>query len=810
MRQVDAWPVAVALLSCPSDWRYAIQNHPLRGQGTRLNHTKPTERSKRTSAVAILSLTVWLISATHSTAQEQPPRRIGAVEFVGLVRTSDTVVRDIVRVAPGDPFNASALDEATARLLRTGRFLTAQWRDEQLPAGVRVIFEVREHPLVTAIRFEGNKKFGDAHLMKEITQKVGQPMDAFAVRDGRDSIAAIYREAGYGDVAISYDRDRFNQTGEVVYTIEEGRQVRIRKILFEGNETFPRSVLNRQVNTKTALGIFRTGAFDEDRIDSDVVRLQNYYRDQGFLDARVNYRRELSENGKNLNIILTFEEGARYTIESIDFRGHAVFTDQELLALMVSKVGETVKRRQVGADARAIQTRYGEIGHIYATVQPIRVFSDTPGLVRITIEVSEQGQYRVGQVRVRGNTRTKDKVVRRALNLYPPDDLFDLTEAREAERRLLDTRIFSSARVYPVGDAPGVRDAVIDIQESERLGDFLFGVGVTSNSGVVGNIVLDLRNFDLSDTPRNLEELLSFRAFCGGGQRMRLELQPGTELSRFRVDFSEPYLFDRPVRLDTSLYLFDRGRDGYTERRAGISLSVGTRFQQGWLQGWSGEVALRVQDTAVKDLDLFAAHDIREDEGSNLMPSIKASLVRDRTDNRYVPTTGDRLRISYEQFFGDHMFGRATAAYVWNRTLHTDMFNRKNVLQIRAEGGAIIGDGPVFQRFYAGGTGSIRGFEFRGVGERQGLQDNNIGGDYLVLLGGEYSFPLYAENLRGLLFVDSGTAGSGPWRTSVGVGVRFTINIFGPVPLELDLAMPVVRDEDDEEQIFSFQIGSLF
>jgi outer membrane protein insertion porin family len=364
--------------------------------------------------------------------------------------------------------------------------------------------------------------------------------------------------------------------------------------------------------------------------------------------------------------------------------------------------------------------------------------------------------------------------------------------------------------VYPVGDVPGTRDVIIDVEEAERLGDFLFGVGITSNSGLVGNVVLDLRNFDLFDTPRTLEELIKFRAFFGAGQHLRLEFQPGTELNRFRIDFSEPYFLDRPVRLDTSAYLFDRGRDGYTERRAGASVSLGKRFTRGWLHGWTGEVAFRVHDTSVRDIDLLAAREIRDYEGSNLMTSIKATVVRDRTDNRYVPTTGDRLRLSYEQFAGEHTFGTATAAYTWYKTLYTDMFDRKSVLQLSAEGGAIIGDAPVFQRFYAGGTGSIRGFEFRGVGEREGIQQNNVGGDYLALLGGEYSFPLYGDNVRGLFFIDSGTAGSGTWRTSIGTGVKFTINIFGPVPLELDLAIPVLRDADDEEQLFSFQIGSLF
>ncbi|MEK7756164.1 MAG: BamA/TamA family outer membrane protein, partial [Planctomycetota bacterium] len=125
-------------------------------------------------------------------------------------------------------------------------------------------------------------------------------------------------------------------------------------------------------------------------------------------------------------------------------------------------------------------------------------------------------------------------------------------------------------------------------------------------------------------------------------------------------------------------------------------------------------------------------------------------------------------------------------------------------------GGAIVGDAPVFERFYAGGTGSIRGFEFRGIGERDGLDDNNIGGDYLLLMGAEYSYPLYGENLRGHVFLDTGTAGAGAYRAAVGTGVRLTINLFGPLPLEFNLAMPVAKGDGDDEQVFSFLVGGIF
>jgi outer membrane protein insertion porin family len=338
-------------------------------------------------------------------------------------------------------------------------------------------------------------------------------------------------------------------------------------------------------------------------------------------------------------------------------------------------------------------------------------------------------------------------------------------------------------------------------------------MGVTSNSGLVGNVVLDLQNFDLFDWPRDMSELIQFRSFFGAGQHFRLELQPGTELTRFRIDFSEPYLMDKPIRFDFSGYLFERGRDGYTERRAGANVSIGRRFERGRWHGWSGELALRVENAAVDDLDIFASREIREDEGSNLMTSLKGTIVRDRTDSRFVPTTGDRLRIGYEQFGvlgGDYDFGKLSVGYTWYKTVRTDLLERKSVLKLRADGAVILGDAPVFERYYAGGTGSIRGFEFRGVGPRDGIDNNAIGGDYLVLLGGEYAFPLVGDNVRGLFFVDTGTVGSGTWRASIGTGVRFTINVFGPVPLELGLAIPVLSDPDDEEQVFSFQIGTLF
>ena len=774
------------------------------------------KRNIRNRAAVCLWLAGFaVLAALPAPAQvPQPPTgSINSIRFSGLTRTSPAFARDIVRIPTGVPADPAVLEEAVNRLLRTGRFLSARYGLTEEPDGVIVTFTVTEHGEVTALRFEGNKAIKDGPLREVVAIKPGERVDQLAAQLGVEAIIAKYRGQGYRDVSVTYDRDRLIRTGELTYAVQEGRRVRIRKVLFEGNTFFSGSVLRRQVDTKRAFWFFRKGAFDQERVEADLAQLQRYYSDQGFLDARVSYRVDAGKTAADLIVVFMVVEGTRYTIENIDFRGVATFQIDEFTSIMESRVGAPVKQPQVDRDVRAIQDIYLSQGFIHATVRPVRVFSDTPGLVRISIEVSEGAQFRVGQIVVRGNARTRDKVARRELNLYPPDDLLDLVEAREAEQRLKEIGAFNAARVLPVGNLPDVRDVIIDVEESPKSGDFLFGLGVTSNSGLLGNVILDLKNFDITDRPRSWKELFKFRSFFGGGQRLRVELQPGTDLSRFRIDFTEPFLGDKPTRFDLGAYLFTRGRDGYDEQRVGMTVSFGKRFRRGRLHGWSGELSFRLERVRIEDIDLFAASDIHDDEGSHLLTSAKVTLVRDRTDNRFLPTTGDRFRVSYEQFGifgGEHGFGKLLAKYQRYKTIKTDLLDRKSVLQLRAEAGTILGDAPIFERFYAGGTGSIRGFDFRGVGPHEGFDDNNVGGDFLLLLGAEYSYPLFGENVRGHVFLDTGTAGTGTYRAAIGTGIRLTINIFGPVPLEFNIAAPISTGSDDETQVFSFLIGRIF
>ncbi len=769
------------------------------------------------SWLTLCALVVTAAVSTQAQAQQAgSSTTVSEIRFEGLEQADENYCLSVIQTQAGQVFDKAQTDADITRILATGRFADVRYETSMAGGGVVVTFYAQARVQITAIEFVGNDKFPKRKLRAEVPVKIGDPIDMFSIREGASAITLLYRDAGYGQIVVTFDDDQLNETGELYYTIEEGPRVRVRRIAFEGNDSIEAKELEKNVSTKPYRWIFRDGKFDEDVVEADAASVQMHYRGQGYLDARVGYRVDIEESTQDIAVTFTIVEGDRYNVESIEIVGNSVFTTDELLDLTDLYIDEPILQKKLDGGSKAIQKKYGEQGYIFAFVEPVRVFSSTPGLVRVTYEITEGEQINVGRVVVRGNERTRDKVVRRAVELFP-DDVYNLTKAKEAEENLRATQIFQSARVTPVGDQAGVRDVLVTVDESQKAGNFIFGFGVTSNSGLVGSIMLDIKNFDLFDTPRSFSEFVKLRSFYGGGQRLRVELQPGTELNRFRVDFTEPYLFDKPLRFDSSFYFFERDRDDFNERRVGANVSLGKRLTKGFLKDWYGELALRVESIRLDDLDPLVARDIRDDEGSTFQTSVKATLVRDRTDNRFVPTTGDRLRFSYEQFGvmgGDSFFGKLTGSYTRHFTLKTDELDRKSVLTLRGVGGAIVGDAPVFDRFYAGGIGSVRGFQFRGISPRQGINDDEIGGELMLLFSTEYSFPLYSDTLRGVLFTDMGTVESdyelSDWRVSIGAGVKLQVDYFGPVPLEFDIAAPVIRDGDDDEQIFSFFIGAAF
>ncbi len=751
---------------------------------------------------------------------------VKAVNIVGNEVVSEAYIRRRLETRVGQAFSTATVTEDQTRLLRTGKFGIVTPSRSVEAGEVVVTFTVAEKAQIQALDFVGNVKYKEKDLLDEIDFRAGDPLDRASIARGRVNIERLYREGGYYFVEVTVDEALLDSDQVVTYTIVEGPRVRVRKILFEGNASIPDNQLRPEIATKTYIWIFRTGEFDADRLTQDENTLADYYRRQGFLDAKVTHRLEFSDDRENLTIVFEVVEGTCYRVRNVRFEGNTVYTSEELAAWIKTAPGSFLLGDALDSDVKTLTSLYGENGYIDVRVEPqAPVFlEDVPDEVDLTIaiktvqgDVGEGSQIEVGLIDIEGNVRTKDKVVRRELRFFP-GEIYNTTTMTEAKQRLVETQLFTEeSTLEVVGDDDAVRDTRVSVIESERLGDIIAGVGVTSDSGIVGKFTILNRNFDLFDWPRSASELFRLQAFRGAGQMARIQFEPSTEFTRFRIDFREPYLMDQPLSFGVGLYLFERGRDAYDERRAGLDFSFRKKFEKGTFKNWIGEIGFRTEYIGISGIEFYDAPDIRDVEGANFLTSMRFALVHDTTDSFFLPSRGHRFTMSWEQvgaMGGDFLFSKTGAKYVWHKTLRTDAFGRKSFLSLRGQVDQILGDAPVFERYYAGGIGSMRGFDFRGITPRDGLFGDKVGGEFRVLTGAAYSFPLYAKALRGVLFSDMGTVeedfGLSTWRASVGFGLRLQLNFFGPVPLEFDLAAPLSKDGDDDTRIFNFLIGTTF
>lgn len=771
--------------------------------------------------VALLSVAVWFIPNATAQPQRIPDgTTIRRVEVTGLKTISEGFVRRSIKTREGQPFLLAQTQEDVRELLRTRKFLNVVADPKMEEGEVVVTFTLQEKPEVTTLEIEGNKRFSSETLYKELSFASGQPLDRFEVNRGRENILRKYREKGFYYAQVDIDEKALEEESRVIYKIVEGPRVKVRHIVFEGVTAFSEVQLLLQVKSQTYFWLFRTGAFDEEVADRDAIDLQAFYRNEAFLDARVGYRLDFTNVARtDVDLVFVVVEGPRYTASEIRVRGDKAIEESRLREVLKLQVGDLARDEVVKADAKRLNDVYGEIGYVDTRVDTSYDFTDQPGVAIVNFDITEGGRSQFGRITIRGNKQTKDEVVRRELKFYPGED-YNTVKAHTAEQRLVETGLFSRATITPLEDVDGAREALVDVTEATDTANFIIGFGVSTDSGVLGQLTIQNRNFDLFDWPRTWGQFFRGRAFRGDGQRIRLSLEPGTEVSRFRIDFTEPYLFDKPLRYDQSIYLYQRRREAYDEQRVGFVPSLSRRFETGWLKGYALEGSVRLEGITIDNIDALAARDITDVKGSSFLTSVKASIVRDTTDSRLTPSKGYRASFSWEQaglLGGDYDFGRPSISAVWYKTMSTDIYNRKSVLAIRGDAGWIVGDAPTFERFYGGGFGSLRGFAYRGVGPTAGIFKNRVGGDFILLTGAEYSVPLYADTLRGATFLDMGTVEQDfnitNWRASVGFGLRINVAqvpIFGAVPIVMDFGFPIASDDLDDKQVFNFTVGLSF
>ncbi|MHC4573805.1 MAG: BamA/TamA family outer membrane protein, partial [Planctomycetota bacterium] len=423
----------------------------------------------------------------------------------------------------------------------------------------------------------------------------------------------------------------------------------------------------------------------------------------------------------------------------------------------------------------------------------------------------------------------QDKVIRRVLDSYDfqPGKLYNGDVAPkegggQLEQEIRRTILAEEVTITPLaGVEPGQKNVEVNIKEGET-GFIMFGGGIGSDSGVMGQLILEQRNFDINDWPESLGEFITGRAFKGAGQHLRIALQPGTELSEHLISFTEPHFQDKPISLNVVGSSWERERESYDEGRLKGYTGLRERYERRYRDRWRRSIAFRVENVDVDSIDFDAPKEIKEVKGKNALVGLKIGLGRDLTNDRYNPSEGYYLDGSYEQVTGDQTFGILSGTFTRYSTIYEDLAERRTILATKVHAGTVFGDAPAFEKFYAGGMASIRGFEYRGVSTRGtpevggvpvagAKKKDPIGSDWVFLANAEVAVPIVREEVAALFFVDSGTIDSGSYRVSVGTGIQIMIpQWFGPVPMRVGVATPFLKDDSDDTEAFFFYMGRLF
>jgi outer membrane protein assembly complex protein YaeT len=728
---------------------------------------------------------------------------------------ADQLLR-FVRSKKGDYFNAATVAEDIRRLHESRLIQKAIATEQNTQDGqIILIFQVVENRgVIRQIIYKHANHISDKELESMTRLKTGMPMNASFNEQVRWEIEDYLRKKGRYHARVVLEEGNKDTDNRVVFNVTEGPVVCVRSVSFQGQDQLASAArLRTQIDTSKHYlrlgGIYQPGM-----VENDKMKLEEYYRNNGFLNVRVEREIKFSEDLRNVDITFFIHEGPRYRVEYVKTEGVKIFSQEEIDKLITTKKGQIYNRKDIQTDLNYIEAYYGYRGYKVTVKDDAFPVPDQDGVVRVQYQVREEGQARVGTIYVVGNESTRDNVPRRYLGNLLPGQILSYPDIRIAEANLARSGLFAAnpetgeRPTIEVVDNPNsiFKDLIVRVRET-TTGSVMLGAGVSSNAGLVGQVVINEKNFDIFNWPTSFEELFTLKAFRGGGQEFRIEAAPGTEVQRYVVSFREPFLFDLPYSFGLSGYYYDRIFNEYIERRYGGRVTFGHQINN----RWGANIGARIENVNVRNVPFWAPSDYTSVQGDNFQVVPRAGITYDTRDSFLRPTEGEFIDTSFEYALGDVQFPIINVnASKFFTTFQRADGSGKHVIALKSQVGWAGSNTPVYERFFAGGFQSLRGFQFRGVGPvKNGFF---VGGDFLFMNSIEYQLPIRAnDNLYLVGFVDTGTVESGveikDYRVSAGLGLRIVVPMMGPVPIALDFGFPIVRAQNDQEQIFSFYVG---
>lgn len=725
-------------------------------------------------------------------------KTIAEIRVEGNQRIESDAILRLIHSKVGAVYQPKQLSRDLRAIYAMGYFDDLQVDAQSGPNGKIITFHVKEKPTIRRIKFKGNKHYSNEKLRENLTISTGSILNIYKIRNNIDLIVNLYKEDNYHRIKVDYEtQDLENNQTDLTFIISEGERLYVTDVSFEGNNTFTDKQLKKEISTSPK-GFFywltSSGDLDRAMLDQDVARLNAFYHNQGYIRARIG-EPQIDILDKGIHVTIKIEEGPRFKVGRIDISGDLIRPKETLLKLLHIGDEDYFNREKLQQDVITLTDIYADQGYAYADVAPQIKENKEQLLVDVTYRIQKKQQVYFENILITGNTRTRDKVIRRELWVHE-QEMFNGKALKRSVRNLYRLDYFEDIKVKTLKGTDEDKMVLnIDVKE-KPTGTFSFGAGFSSeeNLFLLGGI--------------------SMRNFLGRGQTLNFNGQIGAATTRFTFSFTEPWLFDTHLSFTALLYNQTKNYDEYDVDSMGGGLRFGypvfdyTRLYWGYTYDIS----------EVDNIEDDAADTIWELEGTNATSSANIGLVYDSRDRVFNTTEGSKHSINFEYagLGGDIGFNKTTVETGWYFPLYKGF-----VGFVHGKAGTVTKNDddkllPDYEKFYLGGINSLRGYEFRGVHlteTNEKNEESKVGGDMMAQFNLELIIPLYSKmGLMGVVFYDTGNVYEdhidlGNMRSSWGYGIRW----YSPIaPIRIEYGNIIDPRDDEEDGRLEFTLGGSF
>lgn len=742
------------------------------------------------------------------TSGQAPAPPIRSISARGFVNVDSLVVVRTFALTIGQPNDPREVRSGVRRLFATGLFTDVTVSDAPVSGGVALTIHVSERPRIKEIVFKGVKKIEEKTLKEKLTAAGGQLLDLGTLELDARKIEAAYGAEGYAH-AKATPRTEVAGAGavRVVFDVQEGAKVKVRGIVFHGNQSLKSEALAKSMESKTP-GFLKSGVHKQEHIEKDETKLRLYMRTRGYKDADVDSIVPLdTADGKGVTLHVFLREGPRYRFGRLSWTGNVAVPTAALTIATVPTTNLVYNEAQVQKTLENAYQLYQEQGYLFLSIEP--KMTDRDSLVDVDFQVQEGSRSRIANLEITGNTRTKENVIRREASVYP-GDTFRRSALMRTQRDIFGLGFFQDVNVdyEPTGDSADI-NLTLKVQE-KQTGTASAGAGYSSQSGLTGFIELGHNNL------------------FGNGQSVNIRLERGGKANDLELSYTEPWFKDTPLSIGFDIFNTRRNLDFYTRKDVGGGIHLGRPLR--WPDYTRGILSYDLRDVTLAD---FVP--VRAGEPANLaalrttiwprrVSSLTLTFNRNSTDNPFYPSRGSKIVLANEVAGG--LLGGVEAFY--KETFENKTYTRLSgpfVLMLRGKTG-FLGGGqvPDYERFRLGGTtvDYLRGYPDYYVVPRANIARDSItgaildrypGGKTMLILTSELQFPI-ADPLHGLFFFEAGNTWNstrdldlGDLRKSIGLGVRLEVPALGRIGLDLGYGLD---REDGSRWEPHFQLGNTF